>query len=131
MSPTPQPTLPDAELEVLACLSRLSETTARVLREAMESYRPMAHGSMVTLLERLRAKGLVERRRGPVGKAFLYRPTRKAHSTFRNVIKTRLHRVFGGNRLALFSTLLDTAPPSEEELEQLQELLDELKRKRT
>ena len=130
MSPTPRSSLPDAELEVLACLSRLKETTARALREAMESYRPMAHGSMITLLERLRAKGLVERRPGPVGKAFLYRPTRKAASTFRNVIKTTLHRVFGGSRLALFSTLLDTAPPSAEELEQMQGLLDELKKKR-
>ena len=96
----------------------------------MQAYRPMAHGSMVTLLERLRAKGLVERRPGPVGKAFLYKPTRKSKTVFRHVVKNTLRRVFGGNRLALFSALLDTAPPTHEELEQLQHLLHEFKKKR-
>ena len=58
---------PRAELDVLGCLWQHGRATARELREAMGGYRPMTHGSMVTLLKRLEAKGLVTKRKGPVG----------------------------------------------------------------
>ena len=67
--------LPDAELEVLACLWQKGEATARDVREAMASYRPLTHSAVSTLLARLQEKGLVGRRKGPVGKAFLFRAT--------------------------------------------------------
>jgi len=121
--------LPDAELEVMACLWRLREATARQLREAMTGYRPMAHASIVTLLNRLEAKGLVRRAKGPVGKAFVYTPTRRPDKTYRRVIKDVLQRVFGGNGLALVTSLFETQPPTAAEVEQLQRLLDDLRHK--
>ena len=51
--------LPDAELDVLACLYRLENATVRQIREAIKKYRPMTHGSAVTLLKRLEEKSLV------------------------------------------------------------------------
>ena len=122
--------LPDAELEVLACLWQLREATARQLREAMTGYRPMAHTSMVTLLGRLEAKGLVKRAKGPVGKAFLYTPMRRPGKTYRRVIGDVLQRIFGGNGPALVASLFETQPPTAAELVELQQLLDRL-RKRT
>src|ERR1700690_2344448 len=97
--------LPDAELEVMACLWRLREASARQLREAMAHFRPMAHASIVTLLNRLEAKGLVRRAKGPVGKAFLYTPTGRPGKTYRRVIGDVLQRVFGGNGAALVASL--------------------------
>jgi predicted transcriptional regulator len=35
----------------------------------------MAHGSVLTLLGRLERRGLVARKKGPSGKAFVYMPT--------------------------------------------------------
>ena len=119
--------LPDAELEVLACLWQQGEATAREVREMMDSYRRMAHGSMVTLLKRLEAKGLVTRAKAPVGKAFVYRPTRKPGPTYRRILRDLVHRIFRGNNVEVVSTLLDSNPPTPEELDRLQELVDDLR----
>jgi BlaI family transcriptional regulator, penicillinase repressor len=121
--------LPDAELEVMACLWRLREATARQLRETMMDYRPMAHTSMVTLLGRLEAKRLVKRTKGSVGKAFLYAPLRRPGKTYRRVIGDVLQRIFGGNGPALVASLFETQPPTQAEIVELQRLLDRLRRK--
>jgi predicted transcriptional regulator len=121
--------LPDAELEVMACLWQLREATARQLREAMMDYRPMAHTSMVTLLGRLEAKGLVKRDKGPVGKAFVYAPLRRPGKTYRRVVGDVLQRIFWGNGPALVASLFETKPPTPAELIELQQLLDRLRQK--
>ena len=119
--------VPAAELEVLACLRQLEQATAREIRERMHTYRPMAHGSVVNLLKRLEAKDLVAKKKGPVGKAFLYRPTAAAASIYGNLLNRLLHRVFGGDSLALVASLFETRPPDGRQLEKLEELLDELR----
>lgn len=122
--------LPDAELEVLACLWQKDEASAREVREAMGGYRPMTHGAMVTLLKRLESKGLVSKRKGPVGKAFIYRPTRPAEPMYRKIMRDLRQRVFGGSGVAMVASLFETAPPNEEELAALERLLEDLRRKR-
>ncbi len=122
--------LPDAELEVLACLHRQGRATAREVRELIHSYRPLAHASVLTLLTRLEAKGLVSREKGPVGKAFIYIPTQRSRATPRNVLKRILQRVFHGDGVALVTSLFQTKPPSHEELNQLEHLLTDLRAQR-
>ena len=61
----------------------------------------MAHTSMVTLLGRLEVKGLVRRAKGPVGKAFVYTPTRRPGGMYRRVVGDVLQRIFRGNGPAL------------------------------
>jgi len=120
---------PAAELELLACLQRLKEATAAQLREAMETHRPMAHGSVVTLLKRLQLKKLVKRKKGPVGKAFIYSLTQQRASVFQGALRDMVQRVFHGNGAALVASLFETQPPSPEEIEQIQMMLTELRRK--
>lgn len=128
--PRPPRELPDAELEVLACLWQKDEASAREVREAMEGYRPMTHGAMVTLLKRLESKGLVAKRKGSVGKAFLYRPTRPPEPMYRKIMRDLRQRVFGGSGVTMVASLFETAPPNEEELAALEKLLGDLRRKR-
>jgi BlaI family transcriptional regulator, penicillinase repressor len=122
--------LPEAELEVLACLHRQGEATAREIREELWAQRPLAHGSVLTLLGRLERKSLVSRRKGPEGKAFLYTPTRQASATVRPILKRLLNRVFDGNPVDLVSSLFETRPPTLRELDELQRLVADLKKKR-
>jgi len=122
--------LPDAELEVLACLWQKEEASARDVREAMEDYRPMTHGAMATLLKRLEAKGLVAKRKGNVGKAFLYRATRAPEPILRRIMRDLRQRVFGGSDVAMVASLFEGPAPNDEELEALEEFLDELRAKR-
>lgn len=119
--------LPEAELDVLACLWQRKRATARDIREAMRPYRPMTHGAMVTLLKRLEAKGWVARRKGAAGKAFVYWATQRPQPTYRRILRDLVRRVFGGNNLALIANLVDAKPPTPEELDRLQGLLDDLK----
>jgi len=121
--------VPDAELEVLACLWKHRELTARQVRERMEAYRPMTHSAVSTLLKRLQDKGLITREKGPVGKAFVFRAAVAPRRTYRRIIKELMERVFVGNGMALVTTLYDAHPPTPEELDRLQELVDSLRRK--
>ena len=123
--------LPDTELEALACLWQAGSATAREVREAMGGYRPMTHGAMVTILKRLEGKGLVSRRKGSVGKAFLFEPTSKPEPTYRKIMRDLRERIFGGCGVTMVASLLETKPPTAGELEELQRLLDALKRKQT
>jgi predicted transcriptional regulator len=122
--------LPAAERDVLACLHRHGEATARDLRESLDSYRPMAHGSVLTLLKRLEAKGLVTKEKGPVGKAFVYRACQQPRTTFRGIVQQLVKRVFHGDSVALVASLFDSKPPTEDEVEKLQQLLNDLKAKK-
>ena len=121
--------LPDAELDVMACMWQRGQATAREVREAMTDYRPMTHGSMVTLLKRLEAKGWVAREKGPVGKAFVYHPLRRPEPTRRRILSDVVRRVFEGNGVALVSTLFDSSPPTSEQLTQLEQLFEDLREK--
>jgi predicted transcriptional regulator len=123
------PKLPDAELDVLTGLQRLGQATAAELRRELEPLRPMAHGSVVTLLNRLEAKDLVTRWKGDVGKAFVYRATQRREVTTRPLLRHMLQRVFGGDKLALVASLFETRPPTAKELEELERLVADLKQK--
>ena len=122
--------VPDAERDLLAALVRAEEATARELREAIESFRPMAHGSILTLLGRLEAKDLVTKRKGTTGKAFVYRPTAAGRAMMQPVMRNLLQRVFGGSSVSFVASLLESKPPSADEIEELQKLLDELRRRK-
>ena len=124
-----EPLLPDAELEVLACLWKHGPLTARAIREKMQRYRPMTHSAVSTLLARVQKKGRVTRAKGPVGKAFVFRAAVPPGKTYRRIVGDLVERVFVGNGLELVSSLFDTHPPGPEEIEKLQALVDQLRQK--
>jgi len=115
---------------MLACLRRKGQATASELREGLRPFRPLAHSSVVTLLQRLELKGLVTREKGTVGKSFVYRPTLRAGATFRAKIRRLVHRAFGGDSVALVASLFETQPPSSEQIDKVERLLDDLRQKR-
>jgi BlaI family transcriptional regulator, penicillinase repressor len=121
------PQLPEAELDVLSCLLQHGHMTARAIREALEQARPMAHASVVTLLNRLEQKELVRKQKGKTGKAFVYQATRKPGSVYRSLVQGLLDRVFAGNGLAMMQSLFETKPPNKEELDTLQSMLDDMR----
>ncbi len=118
--------LPDTEMEVLACLWCDGPATAAEIRQSLARFRPMAHGSVLTLLKRLSEKGLVAREKSGQGKAFVYQPTRRPEPTFRRILRKLTQRVFGGDPVALVAALLESQPPSPDQLRQIRQLLDEL-----
>lgn len=126
-----QERLPEAELDVMGHLWAADPQTARQLREALADQRPMTHSSICTLLGRLEQKGFVEREKGAVGKAFLYKPVRARETTSREALGQLVNRLFGGQPVALVASLLESHPPSPEQIDELEELLSQLRRQRT
>jgi predicted transcriptional regulator len=120
--------LPPAERDVLACVYRFPGAAARQIREGLCGYRPMAHGSVLTLLKRLEAKRLVAKQKGPVGKAFVYHATKPRGSTFTHLLRDLVQRVFHGDPVSLVASLFETRPPTGREVEKLQAMLDDLRR---
>lgn len=119
--------LPEAELDVLSCILQRQRVTAREIREALAAVRPLAHASVVTLLNRLEQKGLVQKQKGKVGKAFVYQATRKPGAVYRSLVQSLLDRVFAGNGLALVHSLFETQPPNPQQLDELQTMLDTIR----
>ncbi len=121
--------LPDAELDVLTYLWQHGECTARQIVEGLADRRPMAPTTVLTLLERLRRKKFVKRRKSGQGKALVFQATRKPGPTHRRLVGDLLERIFGGDSIAMVSSLFATRAPSSEEIDQLEHLLEELKRR--
>ncbi len=122
-------TLPPAELDVLSCVWRESPVTARRIREMILKQRPMAHGSVVTLLTRLEAKGLVTKDKGPVGKAFLFRPLKKPEAVQKKLVREMITNVFGGDTGAMVCAALDANAPTVDEIASIQTALNASKKK--
>jgi predicted transcriptional regulator len=121
--------VPEAELDVLAVLHERGESDAMTIRRALAKRRPMSHASVSTLLRRLEARGLVVRRKGEKGKAFLYSATEAAGRTHAKLLKRLLERVFRNDSLSLVAALLSVKPPTETEARELRKLVDELHKK--
>ncbi|MCC7146843.1 MAG: BlaI/MecI/CopY family transcriptional regulator [Phycisphaeraceae bacterium] len=115
--------LPDAEMDVLACLWEQKEGTARSVRQAMASYRPMTQGSAITLLRRLQNRGLVDRHRAERGKTYIYTATQPPEVAYQRIVNELIVRVFRGNRRAMFTSMLESGPLSEDERKVLEDLM--------
>ena len=121
--------LPDAEMEVLAILHTRGPSDAAEIRDALKSYRPMAHASVLTLLGRLEEKKLVTREKAPVGKAFIYSATAPKR-VYGGLMRRMVRRIFGDDPAKLVATLFDARPPTAEELRQIRELVERMEKRK-
>ena len=119
--------IPDAERDVLVCLSRLEQATVKEVREALRPVRRMEPSSVLTLLKRLEGRNLVTKRKADRGKALVFRPTREASRACRRLMKDLFQRVFGSDTMAFMASFFETQKPTEDEIEQLQQLLEDLR----
>ena len=122
-----QSKIPDAERDVLACLVQLENATVKQLRDALHKVRPMQPASVLTLLNRLEARRLVTKRKASQGKAFVFRPTKNSARAWRQPLKDLFQQAFGGDTMAFMASFFETRKPTAAEIDQLQQLLDELK----
>lgn len=122
--------LPEAEMEVLAVLHARGEADARQVREALAAFRPMSHASVLTLLGRLEAKELVTRRKGEVGKAFVYAAARSPKPMYRSLLRRVVRRIFSNDPAQLVASLFDAKPPNADELRQIRELVEAMEKEK-
>jgi len=115
------PKLGDLQLAIMHVLWQRGEATVAEVREAIRSYRPLAHTTIATMLSKMEAKGYV--RRSTRGRANLYRPAIEQADVQRSMVTSLARSLFQGDVTQMVAQLLDGAEVSAEELKRLKSLI--------
>jgi predicted transcriptional regulator len=91
------------ELDCMNMLWPAGEATVRDIREALAPIRPRAYTTIMTIMDRLAHKGVVERRK--VGKAYVYRPNLTEEQARARAVEQVVENYFEGSVAALGSYL--------------------------
>ena len=116
-----QPT--PAELEVLQLLWDEGPMTVRQVMERLNQTRERAYTSVMSLLNVMSEKELVQRT--PEGRAFVYTAASPRESTLGEMVQDFLSRAFDGSAKALVTQLLDQSSPNEAELREIKRAIDD------
>ena len=119
-----QPT--PAELEILKVLWDRGPATVRQVMDHLPNDPPKAYTTVMSLLNVMHGKGLVERE--PHGRAFLYTPAEKREKTLKSLVTDIIDRAFQGSASALVAHLLQDSKPSDQELEAIRKVIAEHKK---
>ena len=113
----------ELELEILKVLWDKSPLLVREVRARLEAQadRPLAHSSVITMLNIMHRKGFLRRRKE--GKSFLFWPKARKESVMGRMTGDLLSRVFDGSPRAMVLNLLETADLDSDELDELRKLI--------
>lgn len=123
----PKPT--ETELEILRVLWNQGPSTVRQVHKILNNERENEVGYSTTLkmFQVMTLKGLIER--DETVRPQVYKTRVPQSQTQRQLVKDLLRRAFGGSRRQLVLHALAAEDASEEELEQLEQLLDRFEEK--
>ncbi|HXX46018.1 MAG TPA: BlaI/MecI/CopY family transcriptional regulator [Candidatus Acidoferrales bacterium] len=105
-SPSPRHSLLDLaplELECMNTLWPLGEATVREIRDQLAPRRARAYTTIMTIMDRLARKGVVERRKS--GRAYIYRARLAAEEARAQALAQIVDNFFGGSKDALLAHL--------------------------
>jgi predicted transcriptional regulator len=130
MSETPRHEASIGDQE-LALLTWVGERRGATVGEAAEEYggpRGLARSTVLTMMERLRAKGHLARRQ--VAGVYCYSITRPAGETMRGVVASFVEKTLGGSLSPFAAYLADAESVSPEELAELERTVARLRSRR-
>jgi predicted transcriptional regulator len=110
------------ELEILQVLWRRGPRTVRQVMQELNSGRPRAYTSVMSLLNVMVDKRLL--RRKPHGRAFLYDARIQEQPTLREMVGDLVERAFRGSAGQLVAHALEQTDPSPQELDEIRRLID-------
>jgi BlaI family transcriptional regulator, penicillinase repressor len=123
-----RPPLAKSELEVARVVWRLGEATVRQVLEALPADRGLDFATVQTYLRRLEAKGYLRAR--PRGRANVYSSRVEPDRVLGEVVRDFVQRLFDGQPLPLVEQLIQDHGLSDNEIDQLQRMLDQLKERK-
>ena len=122
MSRRPQATPTEVELEILQVLWDHGPCTVRQAVDVLNTARPRAYTSILSMMNVMLEKDLVSRERS--GRAHVYRALDRQSATLGGMVKDLLGRAFDGSASSLINHVLDQSEPTKEEIEKIQQLLN-------
>jgi BlaI family transcriptional regulator, penicillinase repressor len=91
------------ELDCMNTLWPMGEGTVREIRDRLAERRARAYTTIMTIMDRLTRKGVVERRK--IGRAYVYRPRLGAEEARTQALGQVIEGFFGGSKEALLAHL--------------------------
>lgn len=112
----------ELELEILKVLWDEAPLPVRDVRERLEQAgRPLAHSSVITMLNIMVRKGYLRRKKQ--GKAYYFSPKVAKEGVAAGIVRDVLSRIFEGSASAMVLNLLEATDIDSEELAELRRLI--------
>lgn len=118
-----QPT--EVELQILNVLWKLGSGTVRQVHDALQEEKETHYATTVKMLAVMHEKGLVKRDQSVRPQIYKTAVTQK--STQRSVVQGVVKRLFAGSAKGLVLQALSSGKNTQEELDEIQALVDELR----
>ena len=116
----------ESELEILQVLWDRSNATVREVHEEMSKVKECGYTTTLKLMKIMFEKGLVKR--DDSNKTHIYQPNVSKDKTQKQMVGKMVTSLFGGNASQLVMQALGSQTTSKEELDEIQKLLDNLKK---
>ncbi|MBO6575956.1 MAG: BlaI/MecI/CopY family transcriptional regulator [Rhodothermales bacterium] len=121
------PNLGDTEMEVLNLVWHLKRASVAEIHDRIAGQRPVAYTTVMTVMRKLADKGYLGFTKK--GNAYIYHPLVEEQSVRSNLLQRLLHRAFSGSPMELVQTLVAEESFSQEEIEELDRLIGELRKR--
>ena len=128
MSSHNQKSIGDQELALLRFVSDAGRATVAQAVEGFGQPRRLARSTVLTMMERLRKKGHLSRRR--VDGVYHYAPRTAPGAALQNAVRTFVDRTLGGSITPFVAYVGEREGLSDDEVEELEALLAKLQRGR-
>jgi predicted transcriptional regulator len=119
------PSLGDQELEVLRFIADHAPMTAREIVEGYGEEHGLARTTVLTVVERLRQKGYLSRKKRQG--VYQYSPRVSASEVLQGVVRQFVEKTLGGSVSPVVAYLAKGRSLSDEDLKELEQLVEELK----
>jgi predicted transcriptional regulator len=119
--------LGEQELQILRYISDHAPVSVREVAAHFAETRSLARTTILTVMERLRKKGFLDRTRD--GGNYLYSPRREQGALLRDLVRDFADRILEGSHDPFIAYLASDAQLSDEQIADLRRLVDKLERK--
>ena len=116
----------ESELEILQVLWERGSATVRDVHEELSVYKDSGYTTTLKLMQIMFEKDLVKR--DDSNKTHIYIPNVSKEKTQQQMLGKMVNTLFGGSASQLVMQALGSSQPSKEELEEIQKLLNDLKK---
>ncbi len=121
-----KPHLGEQELEVLRYIDKNGPLAAREVVEAVGAERKLARTTILTVIERLRKKGYLKRKRNKDG-VFVYVSSEPQAELMQDLVRQFVEKMLGGAVSPVVAYLASVKRLPDEDLVEMQKLVEELK----
>lgn len=116
----------ESELEILRVLWDKGAATVREVHEELAAHKDSGYTTTLKLMQIMFEKGIVKR--DDSSKTHIYRANISRENTQQQFVGKMINSLFGGSSTQLVMQALGNHAPNKEELEEIQKMLDNLKK---